>query len=933
MIFPTSNAADKEEEDSIVAKPVFTAVTGATKAKSERRSKRAEDKIIAAAAAPMSVPVHAADASMTVNFAAGTEAIIEEPSDSTVGSSNTKSRKRLRRVVKDDDDESDDDVLSATNPTIKATAALVAENTKKYKTIRVFAKEEGRNMGVCDGEEDEGKSEEMDEETEEKQGQEKGDKEEEEKEEREQEEQEEKEEERKEEDEEEEGGEEEEGKTPISTVSSVLVGSLPMPKIKKPTKSTNKAKAAAATTRRIIEEIRELTPGYPSLPYQTLTNVLEAVEAVTGRLEITDIVRELFAKTIECCPTDLPVLLYLLCGKIGPAYEAVELGIGDKNIVDALVKGLGCSSASLNQKGEGADGDLGTAAQRAKGSQRTLNFGAKPNPLTSQQVLQGFRDVAACAGGKSMTQKIDIIRKLLMRCAKEGAEVKFLVRGLQTKLRCRLAEPTVLTALSQAFVQTPPVLNAVVEEEMSSLAEATALAHGVAVLCNPKAGRAEKWEAAEAVVKQAYSECPNYDRLVAALLSAPLPHVLQTCRLAPGVPVKPMLAKAQDSFQDVLRRMQGLHFTMEYKYDGERAQVHLLPDGSFKIFSRNSEDTTTKYPDLLAVLPQALRAGTTSFVIDAEAVAIDPDSGKLLPFQILSTRKRKNEKVEDVKVQVVLYAFDILFLNDRPVLQEPLLRRRALLRDAFVPVPGKFDFAISLDHHENGDTSAIEAFLDEAVAGNCEGLMIKTLEQNATYEPTKRSLNWLKLKKDYLSGGASGGGRGPADSLDLVVLGGNHGQGKRVGWYGAFLLACYDSETEEYQSVCKIGTGFSEEFLAAMKPQLDVLILPGGKPGYYNTSLDCDVWFEPKIVWEVRAADLSVSPAHKGALDKVENGKGIALRFPRFIRNRADKAPEDATSAEQIAEAYRSQALVEATLTNGGGKGKGAQDEDDDWCI
>ncbi|GAB5033174.1 atp-dependent dna ligase [Nannochloropsis oceanica] len=840
MVFPTSNAADKEEEDSIVAKPVFTAVTGATKAKSERRSKRAEDKIIAAAAAPMSVPVHAADASMTVKFAAGTEAIIEEPSDSTVGSSNTKSRKRLRRVVKDDDDESDDDVLSATNPTIKATAALVAENTKKYKTIRVFAKEEGRNMG---------------------------------------------------------------------------------------------AKAAAATTRRIIEEIRELTPGYPSLPYQTLTNVLEAVEAVTGRLEITDIVRELFAKTIECCPTDLPVLLYLLCGKIGPAYEAVELGIGDKNIVDALVKGLGCSSASLNQKGEGADGDLGTAAQRAKGSQRTLNFGAKPNPLTSQQVLQGFRDVAACAGGKSMTQKIDIIRKLLMRCAKEGAEVKFLVRGLQTKLRCRLAEPTVLTALSQAFVQTPPVLNAVVEEEMSSLAEATALAHGVAVLCNPKAGRAEKWEAAEAVVKQAYSECPNYDRLVAALLSAPLPHVLQTCRLAPGVPVKPMLAKAQDSFQDVLRRMQGLHFTMEYKYDGERAQVHLLPDGSFKIFSRNSEDTTTKYPDLLAVLPQALRAGTTSFVIDAEAVAIDPDSGKLLPFQILSTRKRKNEKVEDVKVQVVLYAFDILFLNDRPVLQEPLLRRRALLRDAFVPVPGKFDFAISLDHHENGDTSAIEAFLDEAVAGNCEGLMIKTLEQNATYEPTKRSLNWLKLKKDYLSGGASGGGRGPADSLDLVVLGGNHGQGKRVGWYGAFLLACYDSETEEYQSVCKIGTGFSEEFLAAMKPQLDVLILPGGKPGYYNTSLDCDVWFEPKIVWEVRAADLSVSPAHKGALDKVEKGKGIALRFPRFIRNRADKAPEDATSAEQIAEAYRSQALVEATLTNGGGKGKGAQDEDDDWCI
>jgi DNA ligase-1 len=918
MDVSSSNTAGKEEKDAVVAEPVLPAVTAAaaaaaaaaTTVQSERRSKRAEDKNVAAP--PVSVP--AAVASTTAKPAAAIEATTEGPSDGTDGtdgsSNNNKARKRLRRVVKDDDEESDDDVLAATTTTTapaSAAAAPVAETTKKLKTVSGSAKKE-----------EEGEAAEMDEEDEEEEQSEADDME--------------------EQEEEEEEEEEEEGKSPSKTVSSVLTSSRPVTKAKKTTKGASKAKAAAATTKSIIEEIRKLTPGYPSLPYQVLTNVLEAVEAVTGRLEITDIVRELLAKTIECCPTDLPVLLYLLCGKIGPAYEAVELGIGDKNIVDALVKGLGCSAASLNQKGENADGDLGTAAQKAKGSQRTLNFGAKPNPLSSQQVLQGFRDVAACACGKSMTQKIDIIRKLLMRCAKDGAEVKFLVRGLQTKLRCRLAEPTVLTALSQAFVQAPPVLEAAAKKEgeeedtVKEGEEEAALADQVAVLRNPKAGRAEKWEAAEAVVKQAYSECPNYDRLVAALLSAPLPHVLQTCRLAPGVPVKPMLAKAQDSFQEVLKRMQGLHFTMEYKYDGERAQVHLLPDGSFKIFSRNSEDTTTKYPDLLAVLPQALRPSTTSFVIDAEAVAIDPTSGKLLPFQILSTRKRKNEKVEDVKVQVVLYAFDILYLNDRPVLQEPLLRRRALLREAFAPVPGKFDFAISLDHHENGDTSPIEAFLDEAVAGNCEGLMIKTLEQNATYEPTKRSLNWLKLKKDYLSGGAGGGGRGPADSLDLVVLGGNHGQGKRVGWYGAFLLACFDPETEEYQSVCKIGTGFSEEFLAAVKPQLEALILPGGKPGYYNTSLECDVWFEPKTVWEVRAADLSVSPAHKGALDKVEKGKGIALRFPRFIRDRADKNPEDATSAEQIADAYRSQALVEATLTKGG-KGKGAQDEDDDWCI
>ena len=210
-----------------------------------------------------------------------------------------------------------------------------------------------------------------------------------------------------------------------------------------------------------------------------------------------------------------------------------------------------------------------------------------------------------------------------------------------------------------------------------------------------------------------------------------------------------------------------------------------------------------------------------------------------------------------------------------------------------------------------------------------------------------------------------------------MVIGANRGQGKRSGWYGAFLLACYDPEAEEYQSVCKLGTGFSEEFLAAVKPQLDTIIVEH-KPRYYNTSLECDVWFEPKKVcvcvcksvpkrktaqkssppsppdslthtrltythththtktWEVKAADLSKSTAHKGALDRVEKGKGIALRFPRFIRERADKNPEDATTAEQVAEAYQSQALVESiTAASGGKKGKGkkGEEDEDDWCI
>lgn len=124
-----------------------------------------------------------------------------------------------------------------------------------------------------------------------------------------------------------------------------------------------------------------------------------------------------------------------------------------------------------------------------------------------------------------------------------------------------------------------------------------------------------------------------------------------------------MLAKPTKAITEVLTRFENKTFTCEYKYDGERAQVHLLPDGKVAIFSRNSEDMSKKYPDLVEQIPRCIKEGTTSFVLDAEAVAINKTTGALLPFQELSKRKRKDVKVEDIQVKVALYAFDLLYLN------------------------------------------------------------------------------------------------------------------------------------------------------------------------------------------------------------------------------------------------------------------------------
>lgn len=213
----------------------------------------------------------------------------------------------------------------------------------------------------------------------------------------------------------------------------------------------------------------------------------------------------------------------------------------------------------------------------------------------------------------------------------------------------------------------------------------------------------------------------------------------------------------------------------------------------------------------------------------------------------------------------------------------------------------EFAFAKSSD----GSTSEeIQGFLEESVKDGCEGLMVKMLTSEAsTYEPSRRSMNWLKvstvfrhsdhtnknppiqLKKDYLSG--------VGDSLDLVVVGAYHGKGKRTAVYGAFLLACYDPDSEHYQTICKIGTGFSEEILTQFYELLKPLELGVVRGDIEVGGAKPDVWFEPRVVWEVLTADLSLSPVYAAAhgvvsiITHYEVKKGLTKRADRFARNLA----------------------------------------------
>ncbi|GBE77969.1 DNA ligase 1 [Sparassis crispa] len=653
--------------------------------------------------------------------------------------------------------------------------------------------------------------------------------------------------------------------------------------------------AEAALSRRKEVDIDGGWKAGDPVPYAALAKVFSLIEATTKRLEKTALLTAFLYLVIwRSAKKDTDSLLqavYLCINRLSPDYVGIELGIGESLLIKAIGQSAGRSIAVVKAELK-KDGDLGLVAMNSKNSQKTL---FKPKPLTLPFVFKSLKEIALSSGQSSQTKKVSIITKLLAAC--QGSEAKYIVRSLEGKLRIGNAERTVLVALAHAsvLVEQQRATKKLSQEKLTARLEESAN-----------------------IIKAVYSELPTYDLVIPALLEVGIDKLRENCKLTPGVPLKPMLAKPTKAIGEVLDRFENKRFTCEYKYDGERAQVHKLEDGTIAVFSRNSEDMSKKYPDLMEQLPECVKENTQSFVFDAEAVAIDKDTGKLMPFQELSRRKRKDVKVEDIQVRVCLFAFDLLYLNGEPLLQKPLTERKQLLREHFQQVAGEFDFAKSSDGET---TDEIQAFLEESVKDGCEGLMIKMLEgEHSFYEPSRRTVNWLKLKKDYLAG--------VGDSLDLIVVGGYYGKGKRTNVYGAFLLACYDAESEEYQTICKIGTGFSDEALQAHYETLKPLEVTKVRSDVKVGGAKPDVWFEPKIVWEVLTADLSLSPIYTAAKGLADD-RGISLRFPRFIRVRDDKSADDATGPEQIAEMYERQVLAQSK--GGKKKSKGGDADDGFW--
>jgi len=593
------------------------------------------------------------------------------------------------------------------------------------------------------------------------------------------------------------------------------------------------------------------------LLYRELVDIYAKLEKITSRLAMTDLLVELFKKT------PAPVVdkvTYLTRGVLGPDYAALDLGVAEKLAIRAVAQAIGANVKAVEDTYKRL-GDLGLAAeelmQRSRGVS-ILDFlgGASAGPrqaLTVSRVYASFERMAQASGPGAQESKISILVALLKDA--EPQEARYLLRTVTGKLRLGVADMTIIDALSIAY------------------------------------GGSKAYKQA---IERAYNVHPDLG-YIARLLAEEGVEALKKVRVTVGIPVKPMLAERLSSPQEVLDKLGGTCIA-EYKYDGERVQAH--KDGStVRLFSRRLEDITSHYPDVAEMILDHVRAGQA--IVEGEIVAVNPETGELLPFQELMHRRRKYGVEEAMeKYPVNVYLFDILYVDGEELIDAPLPARRERL----LKVVEETENLRVATHRVVSNPDDLLLFFEQAVSEGCEGLMCKSVGSDSIYQMGARGWLWIKLKRDYryeLS-----------DTVDLVVVGAFYGRGKRAGTYGALLMAAYDPDGDVFKTVCKVGSGFTDEDLERLPKLLEPYKIDHRHPRVLS-KVEADVWFVPAVVLEIIGAEITLSPVHTCAWGVLRSNTGLAIRFPRFTgRYRSDKSPEDATTEAELIEMYKSQKKV-----------------------
>jgi DNA ligase-1 len=530
-------------------------------------------------------------------------------------------------------------------------------------------------------------------------------------------------------------------------------------------------------------------------------------------------------------------VVYLIQGKLHPDYEGIELGLAEKMVLRALsqsIVGLDIGSLSKIYRETGDLGDTASKIIQAKENnknQGTTLFLSEKKMMTVDRVYLTLDKIARTTGPGSQELKIRLVSSLLN--VSTAREARFIIKLIMGKLRLGIADYTVMDALAIAFTGN-------------------------------KSNRS--------LLENAYNVSSDLGN-VAKTLAANGIESVKLLQITLYKPIRPMLAERVVTAEEALERMNEIA-AAEYKLDGERIQIHKGKE-RVELFSRRLEKITHHFPDIAEAITKSLKL-TKEAILEGEVVAIDLQTSEFLPFQELMHRRRKHGIQEAIEeYPVILNIFDVLFVNGNAKTSLIYSQRRDLIEKMIVRRQ------CSKDNNDNKirivpqtivkNTDQIDKFMASAIESGCEGLMLKHL--NSVYRAGAREYAWIKLKREYQSE--------LADTLDLVIVGALYGRGRRVGKYGALLLAAYDSASDIFRSTCKVGTGFTDKDLEGFYISLEKHRIKH-KHARVDSKMQMDVWFEPKIVIEVIASAVTLSPSHTAAIDSIRPSYGLALRFPKF---------------------------------------------------
>lgn len=598
--------------------------------------------------------------------------------------------------------------------------------------------------------------------------------------------------------------------------------------------------------------------------FSRLAHYFDLIEHEPSRLGMTRHLAKLFEELStdhdEFCKT-----MYLLQGRVAPQYVALEFGMATKLVARAAASSMNMDLRDFQNELD-KRGDIGKTVEHYKS--QFVSF--EQEDLEVVAVFDRLHRLATESGDGSVERKASLLSHLISQL--DSLSCRYLVRIPAGQMRLGFSDMTVLDAFSW-------------------------------FLGGDKTKRA--------AIEAAFHVRPDLGYIGQVIKEKGVEGMAQVHPVV-GTPILMMRAERLSSGVEIIDKIGTC--SVEPKYDGFRVQVHVKKgDGKesesvIQLFSRNLEDMTPMYPDIVAGVRDQITA-THEAIFEGEAIGYDPKTNALLPFQETVQRKRKYDIAEKAAaIPLRLFVFDALYIDGKSYINEPFTTRREAVKALF---KGTSDKTIQVAKDEvTDDPSRVEEIFDRALADGLEGILVKKLD--GIYQAGARGWNWIKLKRSYSSK--------VDDTIDCVVMGYDYGQGKRTGFgIGAFLAGVYDAEQDQFVTVSKIGTGLTDDEWREMKERCDALVA-SNKPALYDVDhqMECSVWVNPGIVVEIKADEITRSSMHtagrsmkaskSGNASHVDES-GYALRFPRLVRFRDDRAATDATTLTEVIALYTAQKI------------------------